>query len=210
MDKSMNVIIHAAFRRDLGRFEAALASFPDGSTARAAQLRSAWTNYETQLHDHHTGEETLFWPALEKVGVDPALVEVLASEHEAMSRALDEASAAMEQFFANPTSAEAVAARDALERLRVVLTNHLDHEERVLEPVVLKYHDSPPMKAAQKQVRVDMKGKTGTYIAWLLDGADDDTRIALKKFIPPPVLYAINTFGGRDYRRSVASVWRPA
>lgn len=205
--KSMNVIIHAAFRRDLGRFEAALEAFPDGSAARAEQLKVAWANYVEQLHHHHTDEETLFWPALEDLGVDTSLVEELGHEHEAMRVALDEANSSMERFFSSPTSADAAAARRAIEGLRIVLSTHLDHEERVLEPVVLTHLDSPQIKAAQKQVRAEMKGRTGTYIAWLLDGADNDARASLGKLIPGPVLWGINTFGGRDYRRDVGSAW---
>ena len=44
---SMNKVIHAAFRRDLDRFLAALAGFPDGDAARAADLGRAWVNFDT-------------------------------------------------------------------------------------------------------------------------------------------------------------------
>ncbi len=30
---------------------------------------------------------------------------------------------------------------------------------------------------------------------------------ALAKELPAPVLFVISTFGGRDYRRRIASVW---
>jgi hypothetical protein len=36
--KTMNTIVHAAFRRDLARFDAGLAAFPAGSRSRADQL----------------------------------------------------------------------------------------------------------------------------------------------------------------------------
>jgi hemerythrin HHE cation binding domain-containing protein len=62
--KSMNTIIHSAFRRDLARFEAALSAFPAGSRTRADQLGGAWNNFSLQLHDHHRDEETIFWPLL--------------------------------------------------------------------------------------------------------------------------------------------------
>ena len=41
---SMNKVIHAAIRRDLDRFGAALDGFRDGDSARAAQLGLAWDN----------------------------------------------------------------------------------------------------------------------------------------------------------------------
>ena len=47
--KTLNTVIHAAFRRDLGRFGAALGSFPDGFQARADQLKAAWDQFSYQL-----------------------------------------------------------------------------------------------------------------------------------------------------------------
>ena len=71
---SMNTVIHAAVRRDLARFTTALADFPVGSTERAADLNRAWQNLDHQLHHHHEGEETIFWPALRAVRADESLV----------------------------------------------------------------------------------------------------------------------------------------
>lgn len=47
--RTMNSIIHAAFRRDLGRFDGALGSFPAGSGGRAVQLKAAWDHLAYQL-----------------------------------------------------------------------------------------------------------------------------------------------------------------
>ena len=71
----MNTVIHAAVRRDLGRFTAALESFPVGSEQRAEDLNRAWQHLDHQLYHHHHSEETIFWPALGEVGADPTLVE---------------------------------------------------------------------------------------------------------------------------------------
>ena len=60
--KTMNTIVHAAVRRDLGRFDQALAVFPANSQPRANELKRAWDNFEEEIHHHHTYEETLFWP----------------------------------------------------------------------------------------------------------------------------------------------------
>ena len=78
--QTMNTIIHAAFRRDLARFDAALGEFPDGSQERAAQLVTAWDNFAHQLHHHHQDEETIFWPAFRELGADEALTSDLGGE----------------------------------------------------------------------------------------------------------------------------------
>ena len=78
---SLNTVIHAAVRRDLGRFNAALDAFPVGSKERAAKLEGAWQNLDKQLYHHHHGEETIFWPALRELGADVSLVSDLDGEH---------------------------------------------------------------------------------------------------------------------------------
>ncbi|MGH3601774.1 MAG: hemerythrin domain-containing protein, partial [Pseudonocardiaceae bacterium] len=60
--QTMNTVIHVAFRRDLARFDHALAVFPAGSPSRADQLAGAWDNCAGQLRRHHHDEETIFFP----------------------------------------------------------------------------------------------------------------------------------------------------
>jgi hypothetical protein len=205
--QSMNTIIHAAFRRDLERFDAALAAFP-GTQERADQLWTAWENYAHQLHQHHDDEETIFWPAMQEVGADASLVVELDGEHERMAAALEAATAAMGALHESPTADNASAARESVAAFGAILTDHLAHEERDLEPfAVANLKGTPQFKAAQAAVRRSMKGQAGTFFAWLSDGAGPDERSALGKEIPPPVLFVIRRFGGRDYRRRIAPVW---
>lgn len=204
----MNTVIHAAFRRDLGRFEDALASFPAGSRERADRLRVAWDNLATQLHHHHEDEETLFWPALQEAGVDVGEFGELESEHGAMQEALAAADVTMSALAADPTAAHAAAAHTAVVRLREVLVRHLEHEERDLEPLAVDLYATPPLAAARKAVRrAHPDSSVGTFIAWLLDGADDDARAGLRKEVPAPVVFVVNRFGGRRYRREIAPAW---
>jgi hypothetical protein len=205
--KTMNTVIHAAFRRDLVRFEAALSTFPAGSRERAAALKPAWDNFAFQLHHHHEDEETIFWPALQEVGADLSLVEDLDGEHEAMKQALDEADAAMAHFAGQPAPDQVSGAARAVAHLRTVLLDHLAHEERDMEPISARYHQSPPLLAAQKRVRKVHRGNMGTFFAWLQDGADADVKAALRREVPPPVLFVITALAGRGYRRAIAPVW---
>src|SRR5690242_21529666 len=95
---SMNKAIHGAFRRDLQRFLDALGSFHDGDHARAAQLGTAWVNFDAQLTDHHEGEHAIAWPALESIGVSRATLEQMDAEHERMATALAHTRTAMASF----------------------------------------------------------------------------------------------------------------
>ena len=205
--KTMNTVVHAAVRRDLRRFDQALTTFPADSRSRADQLKRAWDNFEEEIHYHHTYEETLFWPALQEIGVDLSLVEDLDGEHEAMRRALGAASIAMSSFHHRPTAEEAELARAAVARLSDVLLAHLAHEERDLEPISIAHHHSAPMKAALKKVQQAHRGRMGNFFAWLQDGATPDDKAGLRRQVPAPVVHIITAIAGRHYRRDIASVW---
>jgi hemerythrin-like domain-containing protein len=203
----MNTIIHAAFRRDLRRFDVALDTFSAGSRQRADELAAAWDNYAFQLHHHHRDEETIFWPVLRSLGVDESLTGELKGEHALMLAALEKANTSVGVFHADPSAANAKVARDSIGDLEAVLTSHLAHEERDLEPRAAEFHATPEIKDAQKRVRRVHRGNQGTLFAWLLDGADADAKIGLRREVPPPVLYVISRVGGRGYRRNVAPIW---
>jgi hypothetical protein len=61
---TMNRVIHAAVRRDLGSLESALATAPDGDRTRARQLQVAYANLHHQLKHHHEGEDAHVFPFL--------------------------------------------------------------------------------------------------------------------------------------------------
>ncbi len=204
---TMNTVIHAAFRRDLARFDAALATFPDGSQERADQLVAAWDNYSHQLHHHHQDEETIFWPTFRELGADEALTSDLGGEHAQMLSALDHADVVVRRLPGDPSASRAADARAAIAQLGEVLHEHLAHEESDLEPWAATQVDTPQWKAAQAAVRKAHKGEGGTFVAWLMDGAAPEDVAALKKEIPPPVVAVLHAIPGRQYRKNIAPVW---
>ena len=127
--KTMNTVIHAAFRRDLARFGDALGSFPAGSRTRADQLEGAWDNFSYQLRHHHEDEETIFWPELRELGTAESLMGELESEHAQMLSALDASDAAIKAFHGDPSAENASTAQSTITDLGVVILSHLDHEE---------------------------------------------------------------------------------
>jgi hemerythrin-like domain-containing protein len=204
---TMNTVIHAAFRRDLARFDAALDTFPDGSQERADQLVAAWDNYSHQLHHHHQDEETIFWPVFRELGADESRTSDLGGGHARMLTALEHADGVVRRLQADPASSRAADARAAVAQLGEVLHEHLSHEEAELEPWAATQKDTPQMKAAAGAVRKAHQGASGTFVAWLLDGAAPEDVAGLKREIPPPVVAVLNAIPGRHYRKNIASVW---
>jgi hypothetical protein len=205
--KTINTIIHAAFRRDIDRFQNALAEVPESRPGRVTQLKVAWDNFALQLHRHHHHEESIVWPAMQKSGVDLRLMGELEAEHALLENALSTSEESMEALAKDPSAETTAAALAAITRLRTALDDHLAHEERDLEPLLVALLGTPAIKAAERQIRAASKGSMGTFLAWLQDGADEDAKAGLRKEVPPPVLLVISRVGGREYKRNVAQVW---
>jgi hypothetical protein len=207
-EMSMNKVIHSAVRRDLDRFTSALGSFPAGDTARATGLGRAWDNFRDQLHHHHEGEHEIAWPALRQLGVSEDLISSLDAEHGTMAAALDTADAALTAVRSSASASDAAAAATALEGLRTVTVSHLDHEESEIEPLLLANAGSPVLKDMGRKFGRSMSpAASGTFFAWLSDGASAAELEALTAEIPKPVVTIIGGLFGRGYRRSIAPLW---
>lgn len=205
---SMNMLIHAAVRRDLARFSSALAGFPDGSSARATQLHTAWKYFYGELDYHHHGEHDIAWPALESVGVPKATLDQMDAEHDRLAQALGAADTAFATLAKNPTEASAKDATVAIDNLQAVVDEHFAHEEAEIEPVYQAKRDTPEMKAMGRQFAKRNPNQAGDFFAWIQDGATAEEQAALRANVPPPVVAIFSRLLGRRYRKTVAPVWR--
>lgn len=205
---SMNKVIHGAFRRDLRRFEGALATFPAGGRRRADELGAAWENFDRQLTHHHEGEHEIAWPALAHVGVTAETLAQMDAEHTVMAQALDRTRVAMAALRASPGSGEAEVALSALRHLKDVTIQHLDHEEQQTEPIYLGNAETPALKEMGRKFARVSPARGGQFFAWLMDGASPEERAALGSSVPGPVLKVMVGLFGRNYRKRVAPVWR--
>lgn len=205
---SINQVIHAAVRRDVGRTEQALRTLPDGDTARARQIRTAWRNLVRELTHHHEAEDEHVWPFLQSRGVDLALLEEMEAEHVAMKQALASVSTCLDSVVAAPSTLNAEAAADEVARAREVINGHLDHEERDVEGPMGDLADDEEFKAMAKKLRPASPVDAANSLAWMQDGAGERERSSLRAAIPGPVITLLTLLLARRYRREVAPVWR--
>jgi hemerythrin-like domain-containing protein len=205
---SMNTIIHQAIRRDLARFDAALAEFPAGSRARAVRLGTAWRYFFQELDHHHHGEHDIAWPALRAVGVPQALLDDMDAEHERLAGVLASAGDAFDALEKDPSAGNAQAARAAVAELATVAGEHLAHEEREVEPFYQAQRDSAEIKAMGRQFARRNPLKSGDFFAWITNGATPEEQVALRESVPGPVIAIFANVLGQRYRRIVAPVWR--
>ena len=205
----MNQIIHAAVRRDLARMEAALRGLAEGDADRAAGLKRAWDVLWRQLHRHHESEDALVWPYVRGLAVvEPSVVDAMESEHQTMAAACDVATSAIDAVAADPTTARAAAAADAVAEAARVTDSHLEHEERAITPVIQDRVDTPEWKTVEAELRKGSPFEAGELFAWLQDGADPEVVAALRSTVPAPVVTIMSRVFGFSYHRRVAPIWR--
>jgi hypothetical protein len=205
---SMNKIIHAAVRRDLARFDAALADFPAGSKTRAVKLGTAWRYFFQELDYHHHGEHDIAWPALLSVGVAQATLDEMDAEHERLAEALAAADTTFATLEREPSAANAQAAREAIVNLTQVAEEHLQHEEREIEPVYHANEGTAEIKAMGRKFAKRNVFRAGDFFNWVSNGATPEQLSAMRRNVPAPVLAIFGTVFGQRYRRIVAPVWR--
>ena len=203
---SMNRIIHAAVRRDVARTEKALRAARAGETRRLQDIQRAWNHLVVQLTEHHEQEDALIWPYLRAQGVDDGLMDAMESEHRAMSSALTDGTAALDNAVTGQVPARTAA--DVIATASRVINDHLAHEERDVEPLIAARHDDPGWKDIEKKFREGGPRRAGTMMAWLQDGGVEEPQQALRATIPPPVLFVLSHVFGRGYHQNVAPVWR--
>jgi len=207
-EMTMNRVIHGAVRRDLERLERALASARDGDVSRARGLRDAYAFLQGQLTHHHEQEDALIFPTLGGLGVDADLLEDMESEHEAMAQALAATRTAMDRYAESGARSDAEAAQAEVGRARRVVDEHLDHEERELEPLMLAHSESEEWRVTERRLRKQPPKVAGTFFAWVEDGMEPEQRAYYESAVPAPVRLLLGRGFGRAYRRDVARVWR--
>ena len=204
----MNRVIHGAVRRDLQRLEDALAVAVDGDRERAEELNRAFAFLHAQLVHHHRGEDEHVFPALQRLGVDISLLGDMEEEHERMANALADTESAMQRYASTGQASDRDVARGAVGRAREATEQHLSHEERELEPLMVPHFESAEWKAAEKKLRSQPPGVAGQFFAWVEDGMGEPERAYYGSAVPAPVRFVLSRVFGRSYHRDIAPVWR--
>ena len=137
------VVVHRAFRRELGALPALVRAVRPGDTARAAVVAGHARMLLKGLHLHHTSEDDLLWPKLlERAAPEAALVERMEAQHGEVDRYLGRLGPALDRWQAEARPAVTEEVASTAEALSAVLLVHLDEEEREILPLAAR-HISP-------------------------------------------------------------------
>ena len=128
------------------------------------------------------------------------MLDQMDAEHEVMAERLSATRASMTALRATPTAANAQTARTAMDELKTVTNEHLDHEERELEPVYQSKFDDPAIKEMGRKSPRSPPKEGGVFFAWLTDGISPEARTSINATIPAPVRAIVSGLLGRSYK----------
>ena len=121
-------------------------------------------------HFHHTTEDDYFWPAVERNGADPSLLEPLIKEHHMIDPLLDEMKRAFEALGDRPTDTQTFESLGVLVgRFSDGMLSHLDHEEPIFFPLLTQYMPDAENEQLAKELakKAPRKG-----LSWLMGGVE--------------------------------------
>ena len=134
------VAVHVAFRREFRRAPALVRGVAAGDAARARVVAGHVRFLADMLHHHHTGEDRLLWPVLlARVPADLApVVELMESQHEGVAAVVAEIDGLLTRWRAAAGEDDRERLATAVERLSVLLEEHLSAEEERILPLAAR------------------------------------------------------------------------
>jgi len=131
-------MVHRMFRREFGLAASVVRQVSCGDSRRAHSVAAHLRFIGTTLHHHHGGEDRYVWPLLERRAPVQASAHVVAvmEQHRRVGVVQAAVDAELPIWSCGPSADSGERLADALERLAVVLAEHMDYEERYVVPLM--------------------------------------------------------------------------
>ncbi|GIH76105.1 hemerythrin domain-containing protein [Planobispora longispora] len=147
-------IAHRAMRGDARRM-AVLATELAASGRRVGPARATAISEDVaklckSIHHHHTTEDQVLWPVIERSAGAEVDLRDLSDDHSALDPLLAEISGHAARFAATRDAADLAA---ALTRLADLLDEHIAEEERLIFPVITRYVSAADWKTVEDAAR---------------------------------------------------------
>jgi hemerythrin-like domain-containing protein len=185
LDMTMMLAFHDALRRELKHINRVAAITTDDPRQIMATA-AGWQMFKTYLHVHHSCEDDLLWPVMEKTLADRpddlALLAALAAEHAAIDPLIN----AIDATLANPASGPERLG-DLTDALASTLHAHLRHEEgeglALIDATVTSEQWENFGQENAKRI-----GPEGPRVfPWMMEGLDDAKAEHILGLLPDPV-----------------------
>jgi hemerythrin-like domain-containing protein len=199
--------IHNMIRGMLHLLESAVANAKPNDAKQMETLADFGLFTIVGAHFHHSSEDDYFWPAIEKNGANPALLEPLVEEHRQIDPLLDETQAAFTALKGGPPNGGSLEPLGELVgRFKEDMLGHLDHEEPIFFPLLNEFM---PDDESEKIATVLAKKAPRKGISWLMGsveyGMTNDQAGEFLSTFPKPIQWLHPLFM-RKYRKDCGTL----
>ncbi|GII03072.1 hemerythrin domain-containing protein [Planobispora takensis] len=147
-------IAHRAMRGDTRRMAVLATELAAGrqsaGAARAAAISEDVALLCRSIHHHHTMEDEMLWPVIERSAGAEVDLRDLSDDHSELDPLLEEITAQAARFAA---TRDASALATALTRLADMLDEHIEEEERLIFPIITEYVSVADWETVENAVR---------------------------------------------------------
>jgi hypothetical protein len=157
-DMTMMYVMHHAFRRDLGRFTAAVGATPLEDRATWTALAARWDRFFEILHHHHSAEDDLIWPFLRQRADagEQRTLQAMEDEHGEIDPLLTSVAEGFGTLAGDRAPGDAEDQRAALNvrvaATRDLLARHLAHEETEAIAILQRHSTTESWRAIEEQI----------------------------------------------------------
>ena len=162
--------IHNMIRGFLRLMDSAMLQAKPDNSKQMKVLSDYGTFAVAGAHFHHTTEDDYYWPAVERNGAAPSLLEPLIKEHHMIDPLLDEMKRAFEALEDRPTDTQTIESlRVLVRRFGDGMLSHLDHEEPIFFPLLTQYMPDAENELLTKELA---KKSPRKGLSWLIGGVE--------------------------------------
>lgn len=200
-DMVVMTLLHAAFRRDVGRLANVAQTYGTETDEVHDALLVGWHGFSRELHHHHRIEDTHIWPLMRRRLADRPDDLAVLDDMEAEHSLIDPTLAALEEAFDDREHGpEQVPHR--IDDLVGLLRSHLAHEERDAFPLIREVITTQEWHAlstaAVKELSYSEIAQVGPYV---VDGATPEQARLVLSELPMPLRLVHRFWWNPRYQR---------
>lgn len=202
------VLVHRAFRRELGLLPAMIGQVGDGDVTAAGRVAAHASEMLGALHHHHEMEDELLWPRLlDRAPAAGEIVHQMTAQHEAIGQLLSRVDVALPQWRDQARAADALPLTEDVTELHARLVQHLDEEERQVLPVAAQTITQAEWdELGERGFASIPKSRRLVFLGYILESADPAERSWFLTRVPAPARILYKLIGRRSYARETASL----
>jgi iron-sulfur cluster repair protein YtfE (RIC family) len=206
-DLNLYYLIHRAMRQTADQFASAIAGLEHGDRARATELGWWWNGFSAELHNHHTIEDEIFFPALAaRVPAFSTHEAGLADDHARLDELMSGIDEVMPRLLQGAWVAPHKTAVELSAELARFLREHLTVEDEDVLPLFTRHFGADEYEVLDERALKHAPMKQMLFnVPWAVSTLTIDERTEVLATLPKPISIIWGLTRRRYTRRTLAA-----